>query len=377
MNAALVAAGVSSGPSPLWYATRATGLITTVLLTASVVLGILTTVRFATPRWPRFVTAGVHRNVSLLVLAFLGVHIVTAELDTFAPIGWLAALVPFASAYRPIWLGLGTVATDVLLAVSITSGLRPRIGHRMWRAVHWSAYACWPLAMIHGLGTGTDTRLSPTLALNLACILAVLAALWWRLATGWPAQAGLRIGSAALSVVLPVAVGGWVLTGPLQPGWARRAGTPARLVAHPLASRTTAPPRTGAPVTKAATRFPTGGFSGTFTGSVAQSQPNSDGLVAVRIGGTTTGPVPGVLDIVLDGQPDGQGGVSMTTSQVSFGPAGLPTLYRGQISGLQGAVIRAGLTSGSAAPLTLTLRVALDSGHATGNYRADPAGGGQ
>ena len=93
MTAPLIA---TVGPSPLWYLTRGTGLVSLVLLTATMALGNLQVSRWSSPRWPRFVTLGLHRNLSLLVLVVLAVHIITAELDPFAPVGWLAVAVPFA-----------------------------------------------------------------------------------------------------------------------------------------------------------------------------------------------------------------------------------------------------------------------------------------
>ncbi len=161
----------------LWYMTRATGLVSLVLLTLSVVLGIVEAVRWTHPRWPRFVTAGLHKNVSLLVTAFLAVHILTAVADPFAPIRWLDVVVPFTSRYRPVWLGLGAVAFDLMVALVITSLWRERLGYRAWRAVHWAAYACWPVALIHGLGTGTDVRVRWALALQIGSLAAVAMAL--------------------------------------------------------------------------------------------------------------------------------------------------------------------------------------------------------
>ena len=165
----------------LWYLTRGTGLVSLVLLTASVLLGILQVSRWSSPRWPRFVTAGLHKNVSLLVTAFLGVHIATAVIDGYVPIRWMDAIVPFTSAYRPLWLGLGAVAVDLLIAIIVTSLLRERIGYRAWRAVHWCTYACWPIALSHGMGIGTDTRIGPVLVLYPSCIAAVATAAGWRL----------------------------------------------------------------------------------------------------------------------------------------------------------------------------------------------------
>lgn len=230
-----------TGPSPLWYLTRGTGLVSLVLLTATVLLGILSVSRWSSPRWPRFVTQGLHRNLSLLVLAVLAVHIVTAELDPFAPVGWLAAVVPFSSPYRPIWLGLGTLAFDMLIALVITSLFRSHMGYRAWKASHMAAYLSWPVAFVHGLGTGTDPRVRWVMWLTWACAGAVVAAGGWRLAQGWPAQRELRlvVGLASLSLIAAVAI--WAATGPLRPGWSKRAGTPARLLAAGARAQVSSP----------------------------------------------------------------------------------------------------------------------------------------
>jgi len=216
--------------SPLWYFTRGTGLVALVLLSGSVILGIASLSRATSATWPRFVTAGLHRSVSLLVVLLLAAHIITAEFDTFAPIGWAAVGVPFVSTYRPLWLGLGTVAFDLLIALCITSLLRAHLGYRAWRAVHWLAYLCWPVAVLHGLGTGTDTRLSWVLGTTVVCVAAVVAAGIWRLAQGWPSAPSMRMAIAATGLVVLTVGTAWTIRGPLQPGWARRAGTPRNLL---------------------------------------------------------------------------------------------------------------------------------------------------
>jgi predicted ferric reductase len=168
--------------SVLWYATRGAGAVSLVLLTSVVVLGILSALRWRAKAWPRFLTTGLHRNLALLSVLFLGLHIVTAVVDPFTSLGWKAALVPFSSSYRPFWLGLGVVALDLLLALVITSLARRVIGHRSWRFVHWLAYACWPIAVVHGLGTGSDTTQAWMLALDFVCVGAVLVAITGRVA---------------------------------------------------------------------------------------------------------------------------------------------------------------------------------------------------
>jgi len=108
---------MTAGASLLWYATRATGVVALVLLTATVILGVAGTARFAAARWPRMLTAGLHRNLSLLSVAFVAAHVLTTVLDRYAPIGGISVIVPFTSPYRTFWLGLGTVSCDLLLAV--------------------------------------------------------------------------------------------------------------------------------------------------------------------------------------------------------------------------------------------------------------------
>jgi DMSO/TMAO reductase YedYZ heme-binding membrane subunit len=209
----------------LWYFTRASGAVSLVLLTATLVLGVVDVGRWASPRFPRFVTDGLHRTVSLLVVVFVALHVLTAVLDSFAPVRLADAVVPFGSPYRPIWLGLGAVAFDLLLALAVTSLLRQRVGLRTWRVVHWTAYACWPLALVHGLGSGSDIRAGWMLWLSIGCAVAVGAAVLVR--AGAVATDGAAVawtGGAVVVSALALAV--WLPSGPLASGWAHRAGTP-------------------------------------------------------------------------------------------------------------------------------------------------------
>ena len=180
----LAAAKTSSGSS-LWYFNRATGVVSLVLLSLVVVLGILVRSRREVAGAPRFVAAAVHRNASLLTLAFLAVHIMTAVLDPYVVLNVSDAVVPFGSAYRTLWVGLGAVSLDLLLAVTVTSLLRSRIGVRRWRAVHWAVYAAWPVAVLHGIGTGSDVGRPWMLALTAVCVAAVLGSVARRFSPGF------------------------------------------------------------------------------------------------------------------------------------------------------------------------------------------------
>src|ERR1700685_2855058 len=122
----------TSGSSAYWYLTRSTGAVALLLLTLAIALGVADVRRWSSPRWPRFVVDSLHRNVSLLALAFLVAHILTSVLDSFAPISLIDAFVPFAGSSRPLWLGLGAIAFDLILAVIATSLLRQRMGYGSW-----------------------------------------------------------------------------------------------------------------------------------------------------------------------------------------------------------------------------------------------------
>lgn len=350
----VVASSVVASNSWLWYATRATGVIALILLTGSVVLGITVQVRAASRRWPRLVTLGVHRNLSLLVLAFLALHILTAVVDSYAPVGWLSVVVPFASSYRPVWLGFGTVAFDLLVAVTITSLLRTRISARLWRLVHWAAYACWPSAVIHSLGTGSDTKQPFVLGVTIACVAAVLLAGIWRLASGWPEHATARLTAGATGAALAVAVLVWALVGPLRPGWAARSGTPAVLLA-----RIQAP----ASASAAASQLPALPFTTNISGTSSISSSGS-GTTTVTLNGAGTASV--AFQVVISGPAASGGGVQMTSSQVSFGPTANPRQYTGHVSSLNGSNILASTTDSAGSTVMLSLDVSL-SGSASGS----------
>lgn len=169
-------------PLFVWYLMRGSGLVALLLLTLSVVLGVLGVSRWQSPRWPRLVTGGLHRNLALLTVCFLVVHVGTALVDGWVGLGWTGVVVPFLSRYRPLWVGAGVLAGDLLVTVVVTSLLRRRIGVRAWRFVHWAVWAMWPLAAAHALGAGSDATHGWGLDVCLGCIAAVVGAAGCRLA---------------------------------------------------------------------------------------------------------------------------------------------------------------------------------------------------
>jgi len=165
-----------------WYASRATGIVALLLLTAVLVLGILVNRQGRLPGLPRFAVTDIHRNLSLLSVAFIAVHVLTAVLDTFVSIPLAAGLVPFASGYERLWLGLGAISVDLMLAMIVTSLLRGRMDRLLWRVTHLLAYASWPVAFAHSIGSSKDLQQGWMLIMAVGCALIVAAAVVWRLA---------------------------------------------------------------------------------------------------------------------------------------------------------------------------------------------------
>ncbi|HEX5621048.1 MAG TPA: ferric reductase-like transmembrane domain-containing protein [Solirubrobacteraceae bacterium] len=347
----------AAGPSALWYLTRGTGLVTLLLLTASVVLGILQVRRWTPAGSPRFVVVSLHRAVSLLVVALLAVHVLTAVLDSFAPISLVDAVVPFAGRYRPLWLGLGALALDLLVALTVTSLLRRRLGLGAWRAVHWLAYVCWPVALLHGWGTGTDTRSTVMLVITVACAAGVLGAITWRVAgTGAQTRAMAFTACAVLSAIATV----WLALGPLADGWARRSGTPAEL----LASTT---PRTSEGTRSALERT----FSAGLTGTVRRGT-TTGGLAVVDLRMRLTGGPSGLLTVRVAGEPAAGGGVVMRRSAVTLEPPGSAGGFEGRISALDGSSLEALLRSASGRAVRLRIDLTLSGDEVGGTVSGTP-----
>lgn len=363
----------ASGPSALWYLTRGSGVVSLVLLTASVAIGVANTRRWSPRGWPRFVVDGLHRNLSLLVVVFILVHVLTSVIDGFAPIGLASVVLPFTSAYRPLWLGLGALAFDLILALTVTSLLRARLGFRAWRMVHWLAYASWPLALVHGLGAGSDTHGTWMLAICGVCLVTVWVAICARLSAAWPGRPRGRGWAVAALVVGPLLLAVWLPRGPLGSAWARRSGTPATVLAKARTSRS------GSRAAPQATPTAVAGLPDTFTaridGTVHESTDPS-GLVSLVLDTRLAGGARGLLNVRIVGPPTADGGVSMQESRVTLGPSSDPTRYVGRIVSLQGTRLTASLASSGNRALRLDVSLQIDAraGTVSGRATGRPAG---
>ncbi|MGH3509401.1 MAG: ferric reductase-like transmembrane domain-containing protein [Nocardioidaceae bacterium] len=165
----------------LWYLGRGTGVVALLMFTLAMVLGIVTRSGRSPLGIGRFGATDLHRTASLAGTALLVVHVGSLLFDPYAQLRLVDLAVPFLGSYRPLYLALGTLALDVTAVVVVSSLLRRRLGPRVFRGVHWAAYALWPLAMVHVLGIGTDMSTLWLRLLAVVCSAAVLGAVGWRL----------------------------------------------------------------------------------------------------------------------------------------------------------------------------------------------------
>ena len=175
----------------VWFLMRGSGVVSLLLLTAVTALGIATRGGVRLGSLPRFATLALHRSISLLSVVFIAVHVTAAVIDPYAVVRLVDVFVPFAAASKPLYVGLGAIAVDLMLALVVTGLLRERIGQRLWRGIHWAAYAMWPVAFIHAIGMGTDTSTVWLRSLGIASLAVVAGSVIWRLlrADGPPASA--------------------------------------------------------------------------------------------------------------------------------------------------------------------------------------------
>jgi predicted ferric reductase len=176
----------------LWALGRGTGVVALVMFTLSVVLGVATRSGRRLPGLGRIGAADVHRTAALTGTGLVLAHVVSLSFDPYAQLRLVDWVVPFLGTYRPLWLGLGTLALDLLAVITVVSLLRHRIGPRVFKAVHLATYVLWPVAFFHALGNGTDAGSGWFTALALACAAAFTVAVTWRLAPSFEGRGWVR-----------------------------------------------------------------------------------------------------------------------------------------------------------------------------------------
>jgi hypothetical protein len=350
-----------------WDVVRASGFTAYLLLSASVVMGLLLSLRWQSRHWPRLVTNEVHQYLTLLAVAYSVVHGIATWLDPFMRFHLAELLVPMASHYRPLWVTMGILSLYLAVAVLVTTWLRPYLGYRLWRSFHVSTFVVYILATLHGLGTGTDTRTWYGLLVYGGSVWTVLGLVTKRLLQPAGRTAKPRPALAGLSAASALGLALWTYQGPLRPGWNAIAnnghGSGARIA---LAAQPRVLPGTG---------IPTSPFTASWKGRLT-AQQGATGLVDVQMVGTVTGGAEGTLVVDLQGIPVGLGGaLEMVASRVRlYGRQG--TLqYQGTVTAASGSQLQARLApvNGSSRGLSLRIRMSIQGTRVSGIVSAVPA----
>lgn len=168
--------------SAMWDLGRGTGVVALVMLTVSLTLGITARSGRSVAGLGRFGISDLHRTAALTGTGLIVVHVGGLLIDPYAQLKLLDLVLPFTASYRPLWVGLGTLAVDALIVVTVMSLLRQRVGPRLFRTVHWATYALWPITLLHALEAGTDATTPWFRGLAVICGAGVVSTVGWRLA---------------------------------------------------------------------------------------------------------------------------------------------------------------------------------------------------
>jgi len=171
---------VSTNPT-FWIEARASGMLALLLLTASVTAGLVLKSRpFGSHLKPATVT-DIHRFLALLCLGATAIHGAALLLDSSVHISIVGLLVPGFVPYRPLWVGIGVVAAELMALVYASFSQRKRIGTKTWRRLHWTTYAIFAAMITHGIMSGTDTSQPWALGIYLGAIATTVMATTWRI----------------------------------------------------------------------------------------------------------------------------------------------------------------------------------------------------
>lgn len=185
-----------------WYVARAGGMLAFVLLSSSVVAGLLMSSKERLKQWPRFAVEDVHRFLGLLAGFFILLHIGALLLDSYLPFSLTNVVVPGTAHYRPLAVALGIVGAELLAALALTNRYRKRLPHRYWRRAHYLNFAVWALALGHGIAAGTDSTTIWALAIYVVSASLVVALTVRRVLRALPAQPwALRFWTGTAAVV--------------------------------------------------------------------------------------------------------------------------------------------------------------------------------
>lgn len=345
-----------------WDVARAGGFVAYGLVTLSIVLGLVLSLRWRNTAWPRWATNDLHRYVTLLALVFTLVHTLAVWIDPFMAFGPSEILVPLASHYRPVWVALGIVASYLLVAIWLSERVQRLIGYAWWRRLHYLTFAIYGLVTVHGIGTGSDTRAGWALAIYGGSLVLIGILLAVRLL--WPGphmkpQPEMALTAVGLTALLVL----WMSLGPLRSGWNATANN-----GHGSGARLALAGSSGVAGTGGTVRA----FDATLQGTMSQS--GIGGEDTVQLDGSLSGGLRGSLRIVLQGQVSGDGSLAVSATRVEFSPAGNGSLYLGRVTSMTGSGFDALVTGLARDRVRLNVLLRVDpAGNVTGTVQGRPA----
>jgi hypothetical protein len=356
---------VSTWSQVTWDVARAGGFTAYLLVWASVMLGIGLSLQWRTPRWPRFITNDLHKHIALLAIVFTGVHTLGAFLDPFMKFTPSEVLVPLMSHYRPAWMALGIVAAYLLIALYLTEYLRPLIGYRAWRTLHYVTFLAFGMALVHGITTGSDTRTTVGTLIYVGTGVSVLGMLAIRLLM--PSLGGRQHPALAATGAFGLVIGVFLLAqGPFHPGWNAIAnngnGSGARIALPAAVDATPAP-----------TPTPLVAFNALFSGTLHQGTVNPDGTLLVTVDGNLSGGTTGTLQLTLREQVARDEEVRVLGTKFTLTAGTAVAQCDGGVTGAQGAEILATCVNPSGQSMQVLMELRTDqSGNVSGNISGQP-----
>ena len=360
---ATVLAAIGGNPKLLWYLTRATGIIAILLLAAVVILGMVTASKAAPKGFAKFLVPDLHRRLSISAAVFLGIHIITALLDSFVHIGLAASIIPFISSYRPIWVGFGAISFDLLLVVIGTSVVRHRFSQGPWKKIHYASWLVVSFALFHAMGTGSDARVGLVEGIYIVLVGVVALAAIFRTATDAQLRKLAKVGGGAVILAVPVLALGWSFKGPLRTGWATASSSFSLL---PKVTTTAALKSSGSGSGSNSFVWP---VNGSVQGTVSIVNSNS-GTSTVTLAGTVTG-TGDVVTVRLVGSVQ-QGSLVLQGSSVAIGTSSAPNTYTGLVAQAGGSTLVLSL-HGAQGSFTGALSVNISGSSFSGQLQAPAA----
>ena len=142
-----------------WDVARAGGFTAYILSGLAVALGLALSMKWqSASKWPRIINNELHNFLTLLALVFTTIHVLAVWIDPYTKFGWNEVFIPFLTHYRTIWMSLGIVALYLGIAIGISTWIRPLIGYKWWRRLHYLTLALYVLVTVHGIMTGSDSQ---------------------------------------------------------------------------------------------------------------------------------------------------------------------------------------------------------------------------